>query len=98
MHQVVNLKSHLKRDAVLTNSNDSFAPLSQANRFFSDLGQHTKMMSEQVVYDSGWPFQTAASIFSMNWNVKIYLDDNHQRPRKCNEMYSNITNLNIIVS
>ena len=42
------------------------------------MGQHAKMMSERVVYDLGWPFQTAA-IRSMNWNAKTYLDNNNQR-------------------
>ena len=42
------------------------------------MGQHAKMMSERVVYDLEWPFQTAA-IRSMNWNAKTYLDNNHQR-------------------
>ena len=42
------------------------------------MGQHAKMMSERVVYDLGWSFQTAA-IRSMNWNAKTYLDNNNQR-------------------
>ena len=72
------MKTILKSDAVLTNSKENFAPLVKLIGFFSDMGQHAKMMSERVVYDLGWPFQTAA-IRSMNWNAKTYLDNNNQR-------------------